>query len=832
MTTIKWRLDVSGDWANVVNWTPGRLPNSADDVGINTSATHTVTHSTGADTVHTLGVGTGVFAVTGGSLSITSTSSFANRLTVSGGTLALGGAAAAANFTQSGGTVAGAGTLTVGGAATFTSNLLQTGAGATVLQGASTFSGGDFGLDGGRILENQGAFTLTGSGVVLLGANPFGADLGGGKLKNDAGGTIDIQGTNQILASAGVTSFTNAGTLRKTVGTGTADIVATLTNTGKVQVESGNLVVGGAFTNSGSGTTSLSAGAGLFLTGGGSSNAPAFTVAGGATLAFAGGTFLLGAGTVGGAGVVEVTAGTLALAARTTVGVFAQSGGTVSGPGTLAVTGPAGFTSTVLETGAGVTLLKGASTLSGSAGDLNLDGGRILENEGTVTVTGGMIHLGRNPFGLTLGGGTIQNDAGGIVDIQAATTLFDNNLDGAFDNAGTLEQTVTTGVTLIEPRFTNTGTVLVQRGMLAFNGGGSSSADGFTVASGATLDFTGHTFSLGEGTVGGLGTVAVGGGELAVGGNVTVAGFSQSFSTVSGAGTLTVTGSAAFAAKMVQAGSGTTILRGASTIHDKFFDLDGGRILENQGALTLTHGVIHLGRNPFGASLGGGTIRNDAGATFDIEAATTVFNGKGAVAFENAGLFEQTVTAGVTRVEVDFTDTGAIVAHSGVLDFAKPITGDGTLAVDAGATLEVDGSAAASLGMSFNGAGATLALGKPAKFAATITGFAAGDTIDLLATQATRAKLKSGDRLAIFNGADKVATLQLAGDYAAASFAVASDGAGGTNITVTTPGPGHRLVAAMAGLGGAGGGALEATGLGHPGAWRPTLCAPGPAHFA
>ena len=192
------------------------------------------------------------------------------------------------------------------------------------------------------------------------------------------------------------------------------------------------------------------------------------------------------------------------------------------------------------------------------------------------------------------------------------------------------------------------------------------------------------------------------------------------------------------------------------------------------------------------------------------------------------------MTAGVTRVEVDFDDTGAISAHSGRLDFTKAITGDGTMAVDAGATLEVDRSAAASLGMSFNGAGATLALGKPSKFAATISGFAPGDTIDLLATQATAATLKSGDKLVIFNGADKVATLQLAGDYTGASFAVGSDGAGGTNITVTTPGgpPGHRFVAAMAGLGGAGGGALEATGPVHPGAWRPALFAPRLAHFA
>ena len=53
------------------------------------------------------------------------------------------------------------------------------------------------------------------------------------------------------------------------------------------------------------------------------------------------------------------------------------------------------------------------------------------------------------------------------------------------------------------------------------------------------------------------------------------------------------------------------------------------------------------------------------------------------------------------------------------------------------------------------------------------------------------------------NGATTIATLQLAGAHGGDTFHVASDSAGGTNITVTT-GPAHavQFISGMAGFGG------------------------------
>lgn len=643
MTTIRWR-DGDGDWATAADWNRGRAPQAGDDARIDTASFHTVTHGSGDDTVRTLRVGNDDFVVSGGSLTITATASFANLLSV-GGTLALGGAATAARLNQRG-TVSGAGTLTVSGAASVDG--LQTGVGTTVLQGASTIS--FLALDGDRILENQGTLTMSGNGEIGLGVNPFGETLGGATLRNAAGGVIDLQGVNHIGSveelPVGEVNFTNAGTFKKTVGAGPAFVDVALTNIGAIRVETGTLEFDAGLTNSGPGTAHVASGATLRISGGGSSGASAFTVAAGARLEFA------------------------------------------------------------------------------------------------------QIFPGPN------------------------------------------------------------------------------------------------VFTLGAGTVGGAGGVVVSGGELALGaGAVTVAGFAQgnttqSTCTVSGSGTLTVTGPATFAGgAMSQTGPGVTLLQGASILVGNVVGglfLEGGRVLENQGTFRVQNGgFIELG---FG--VGGATLRNDAGGTIDLQGVATIARGAGATILINAGLLEKTAGAGDAIVGVAVVNTGAIVAKASTLEFLQAISGDGTLAVESGATLEVDAGAAASLSMAFETGGGTLALHHAGAFAATIHGFAAGDAIDILGKRADRVVLESGDRLAIFRGDRRLATLQLAGDYTGATFSLAADGAGGTDITVATPAaihaaaaPAHRFVDAMAGFAADPGGAAGAWARSHATPDRPALCAPRLAHF-
>jgi hypothetical protein len=252
--TITWNLDANGDWATAADWTPHRLPNSTDDVAINTAHLHAVTHSTGTHTVNSLTVGNDIFIVSGGSLTVNSTSSFATLLSVSGGIMRFAGAATAAAFSQSGGTVSGAATLTVTGPSAFASTFRQTGPGRTVLEGAATFSSAVniFAVDGGRTLENRGVFTVAQSSEIILGFNPFGANVGAGTFKNDAAGTLDLQinGEIQSIGASG-SRFINAGTLEKTGG-GTSIIGVDTKDIGSMEVVSGKLQFFLALTGGGS----------------------------------------------------------------------------------------------------------------------------------------------------------------------------------------------------------------------------------------------------------------------------------------------------------------------------------------------------------------------------------------------------------------------------------------------------------------------------------------------------------------------------------------------------------------------------------------------------
>ncbi len=86
------------------------------------------------------------------------------------------------------------------------------------------------------VLTNQGTIIQTGAGNLDLGQGNS-----GGSLVNAAGGVYNLQ------SDAGLTnddSFTNAGLLEKTMGTGTSTINEELTNTGAISVYTGTLSFG------------------------------------------------------------------------------------------------------------------------------------------------------------------------------------------------------------------------------------------------------------------------------------------------------------------------------------------------------------------------------------------------------------------------------------------------------------------------------------------------------------------------------------------------------------------------------------------------------------
>jgi hypothetical protein len=207
-------------------------------------------------------------------------------------------------------------------------------------------------------------------------------------------------------------------------------------------------------------------------------------------------------GSIAGPGTLSVTGGTLSAAGAATIANFAQSGGTVSGAGTLTLSGVATFgqssSTSYLQSGSGTTDLAGTSTLVN--GTLFLDGGRVLQNDGTFTWTGGAFTPGFNPFGSSAGGGTIQNDVGATFNDAFAGQINKGSGTDAFNNAGTFETTFATGTTTISVAFNNTGTVQAQSGTLNLNGGTLSNS-GNLWADGGNLTVTGAVTGTGTGEI-------------------------------------------------------------------------------------------------------------------------------------------------------------------------------------------------------------------------------------------------------------------------------------------------------------------------------------------
>jgi hypothetical protein len=95
----------------------------------------------------------------------------------------------------------------------------------------------------GTVTWQNGVILIYGNGTTYLGA-----------IWNQAGALWDIQGDQTLTGVFGSEQFQNAGTLQKSVGTGTAGFSVALLNSGTVALPQGTLLLGAGLTN---GPTSL-----------------------------------------------------------------------------------------------------------------------------------------------------------------------------------------------------------------------------------------------------------------------------------------------------------------------------------------------------------------------------------------------------------------------------------------------------------------------------------------------------------------------------------------------------------------------------------------------
>jgi hypothetical protein len=352
----------------------------------------------------------------------------------------------------------------------------------------------------------------------------------------------------------------------------------------------------------------------------------------------------------------------------------------------------------------------------------------------------------------------------------------------------------------------NTGSVTVG----AYSGPGAT----LDVTGAAPLTATGSTLIAGDGLLefasGGI--TAIGAGAsfamFGAGARVSIGAGATAKSALSGlssnAGTFDLEG---FSARYGWGGVTLTTTTGLSNSGDLSVDVledpwgngDGGSILTLGGALANT-GAVDIGNAELWApttvaakglaNKGTVTLAGASGETAQLTIAGqatnsgTVSIGAGSTLAVTGPGDAYTQSAGATTVAG--TLAGTVNDDGGLVDFISALTsGDGTgaLGVGGGGKLEFDAAVDSTHEVDFTTTNGTMALGDAEAFTGKVEGFARGDTIDLLGSAATGlAYNTTTDILNLSGSSGTVASLHFSGSYIASSFALASDGHGGTNI--------------------------------------------------
>jgi hypothetical protein len=395
----------------------------------------------------------------------------------------------------------------------------------------------------------------------------------------------------------------------------------------------------------------------------------------------------------------------------------------------------------------------------------------------------------------TIKGGKINIAAGALM--EATQGSGPSVLAGVtISDAGTLEATNATVLTLANDMISGTGTVEA----------GSASSTGTIVLDGTTLN-TGTVLAVASGgsiSTAEFSTSTLNGATIAAGTTVSVV----DNSTLTLKGTVTDNGTIA----VTSTGDPTTLAIGATTT------LKGGGQVTLAGSsilaigatksFTLTNAETIAGTG----SIGNGDLTlklaNSAGATINANGTSALVINTGN-AVTNSGTMEATGTGGLI-IDDAVTNSATIAANGGKVTIVGSLTGKGTAEIFSGNQMELKGTSnSAPISFQDNGGvdTGTLVLDHAVGFTGTIAGFFTdgtnSDTLDLqdigVSTVSWAFKENSGGTggtLSITDGAHK-ANIALMGHYLAANgtassgglnsnlFQTANDGSGGTSLTTT-----------------------------------------------
>ncbi|WP_247432182.1 VCBS domain-containing protein [Bradyrhizobium sp. 44] len=662
---------------------------------------------------------------------------------------------------------------------------------------ATTQGNGDIAIDAGG--------TITGSSVYGIRARSYGSGSetvtteAGSAVTSGSSAIIAVNRANSIDASDGstitVTTYgtINSGSSLNQSGNTPAGIQAGYT--GGTTGSSANTNVNGTVTISNHANITAAAGYGIDAYNYGNGDVRVTSFAG--TTISVSGTQSVGinaSALSGGTGDVTVTLGeNVTISGATSYGIRAYS----IAAGDVSVTMANGDSITSGSTG--IVAVNYATAIAGGLGSTisveahgTIHSGSTSNNDGT---TPGGIIAGYKPGGT----GTFSNAVKGDVTVTSDATIIADagyGIEAFTWGAGNL--TVTTGAA---SSITAAGTAIG-----AFDhGGGAVSVTNNGSAIGAV----------------GVSAIANGSGDVTIvnhGGitSTSLAGISVTQNEVGATGSthITNTGSivapSAHAAIFIQenatgtaqidnSATGTIGPAVASTVTAATY-----AIVETGGHITINN-AGHINGN---ISVASATFNNELGGTWTVAGsgifgnASSIVN-HGAIdlhgasisgtglSVENYATIDSWGTASITGT---VANTGSIEVHAGTLTLFGSLSGAGSVTVDVGAWLKLEGTVTATQTITLDGDGAHLQI-DASTFGGSIAALSTNDTIDLstikygLGTSAVyvaNSNPSTGGVLTVTDADGNHISLDLAGaDYSNAHFAGSDDGTGHTLITMT-----------------------------------------------
>ncbi|MET3623660.1 Ig-like domain-containing protein [Burkholderia ambifaria] len=274
---------------------------------------------------------------------------------------------------------------------------------------------------------------------------------------------------------------------------------------------------------------------------------------------------------------------------------------------------------------------------------------------------------------------------------------------------------------------------------------------------------------------------------------------------VQNAGVMTVSDGAMLPIGGIVENTGTIALGSTGDI-TRFEILPKSATLEGGGHVTLSddaHNVV-FGSTPdatlvnvnntiTGAGqLGAGQLTLVNEGTIVADGANTLVIDTGTHAVANAGTLEATGSGGLV-IESAVNNTGNLWANNGNLTIHGDVTGAGSATISGGATLEFGGASAENTTFA-DGAAGTLKLDHSAGFTGTVSGFGAGDALDLTdvlfgdhtTLSFTANDTGTGGTLTVSDGAH-TAQVALQGNLSGGSFQLSHDQGSGTVVTYVPP---------------------------------------------